>query len=78
MLSIEVKVDEDLLGGARQCVDEQGTTLEALLAEHVALLADRAGRRLSLREQTYAGYRPPEEVVEALRTKASGTKGKTH
>jgi FMN phosphatase YigB (HAD superfamily) len=75
MSSLEVTVDEALLHKARQYADEHGTTLEALLAEHLSELADRAGRRLTVREQTYVDYRPPEEVVEALRTEGSGAKG---
>ena len=78
MSSLEIVVDEALLRKARQYADEHGTTLEALLAEHLAGLADRAGRRPTLREQTYLGYRPPEEVVETLRAEGLGNEGKTH
>ena len=67
MSLIELMVDEALLQGARQYADEHGTTLEALLAEHLAVLADRAGRRLTVREQTYVDYAPSEEVKKALR-----------
>jgi hypothetical protein len=75
MSSLEVTVDEALLHKARQYADEHGTTVEALLAKHLSELADRAGRRLTVREQTYVDYRPPEEVVEALRAQGSGAKG---
>jgi hypothetical protein len=75
---IGLRIDEEILCSARQYADEEGTTLEALLTEHVTLLADRAGRRLTVREQTYADYRPPEEVVEALRAEGLGQNGKAH
>ena len=58
MKKIELTVDEELLGKACQYADEHDTTLEALLTEHMAVLADRAGRRLTVREQTYVDYRP--------------------
>ena len=74
MKNITLTIDEDVLRKAREYADEHGTTLEALLAEHVAFLAGRAGRRLTLREQTYVDYRPPEEVIERLR--AEGLPGK--
>lgn len=67
MKNVTLKLDEAVLDKARQYADEHDTTLEALLAEHVGLLADRAGRRLTVREQTYVDYRPPDEVVEGLR-----------
>ena len=76
MSSLEIVVDEALLRKARQYADEQGSTLEALLAEHLAELAARAGRRLTLREQTYVDHRPHEEVVEALRAEGLGNKRK--
>jgi hypothetical protein len=72
MSSLEIVVDEALLHKARQYADEHGTTLEALLAEYLAELADRAGRRLTVREEIYRDYRPPEEVVEALRAEGLG------
>jgi hypothetical protein len=78
MSSLEIVVDEALLRKARQYADEHGTTLEALPAEHLAELADHAGRRLTVREQIYADYRPPDEVIEALRTEGLGDEGKTH
>jgi hypothetical protein len=67
MTHITLSVDDGLLRKALQYADERETTLEALILEHLAALADRAGRRLTLREQTYADYRPPEQVVERLR-----------
>lgn len=67
METISVSVDEGLLRKARQYADERATTLEALINEHLAVLADRAGRRLTVREETYVDCRPPEEVIEALR-----------
>jgi hypothetical protein len=76
MSSIELEVDEDLLRRARQHAAEHDTTLEALLVEHLAILADRAGRRLTLREQIYVDYRPPEEVIKARRSGGSGNKEK--
>jgi hypothetical protein len=75
MSSLEIVVDDALLRKARQYADEHNTTLEALIAEHLAVLADRAGRRLTVREQTYVDYRPPEEVIEALRAEGLGDKG---
>ena len=74
MKDVTLTVDEDLLRKARQYADERETTLEALIVEHLAVLADRAGRRLTAREQTYVDYRPPEEVIEAMR--AEGLPGK--
>jgi hypothetical protein len=67
MPEITLMLDDELLRKARQFADEHGTTLEALLAEHLSVLADRAGRRLTLREQIYVDASPPEEVIEALR-----------
>lgn len=66
MNDITLSIDGDVLTKARQFADEHGTTLEALIAEHLAVLADRAGRRLTLREQTYVDHKPSEEVVDAL------------
>jgi hypothetical protein len=66
--SIVLALDDSLLRKAHQYADEHDTTLETLLAEHVALLADRAGRQLTVREQTYVDNRPPDEVVQRLRT----------
>jgi hypothetical protein len=59
MKELIVTIDEGLLRKALQYADERETTLEALIIEHLAVLADRAGRRLTLREQTYVDYRPP-------------------
>lgn len=67
MESVTLTLDQAVLIKARQYAKEHGATLETLLAEHVSLLADRAGRRLTVREQTYVDYRPPDEVVERLR-----------
>jgi hypothetical protein len=67
MTTITLDIDEDLLAKARQYADELGTTLEALIAEHLAVLADRAGRRLTAREQIYADHAPSEEVKAWLR-----------
>jgi hypothetical protein len=78
MSLIELEVDEALLRDARRHAAECGTSLEALLTEHLVVLADRAGRRLALREQIYSDYRPPEEVVEALRAEGLGQEGKTN
>jgi uncharacterized protein (DUF4415 family) len=73
---IELNVDEAVLRQARQYADEHQTTLERLLAEYVAVLAGRAGRRLTVREQTYVDYRTPEEVVEALQAEGPGSERK--
>jgi hypothetical protein len=67
MKKITLDIDDHVLAKARQYADEHDTTLEALIGEHLALLADRAGRRLTLREQTYVDYVPPEDVIRALR-----------
>jgi hypothetical protein len=67
MKNITLDIDKDLLAKARQYADEHETTLEALIAEHLAVLADRAGRRLTVREQTYVDCAPSEEVKEQLR-----------
>lgn len=67
MTNITLRIDHELLGKARQYAEEHDTTLEELLVEHLAVLADHAGRRLTVREQTYVDHRPPEEVIEALR-----------
>jgi hypothetical protein len=67
MQDITLKVDDDLLRKVYQYADERETTLEAVLLEYMTVLADRAGRRLTLREETYVDYRPTEEVLEALR-----------
>jgi hypothetical protein len=77
MQEIRLPIDEETLRRARQHADEHGTTLEALLAGHVANLADRAGRHSTVREEIYADYRPPEEVVGALRAEGLGDEGKT-
>jgi uncharacterized protein DUF6364 len=73
MKKIDLTIDEDVLRKARQYADEHGTTLEALIAEHLAVLADRAGRRLTLREQTYVDCRPSEQVIEALQAEGLGS-----
>jgi hypothetical protein len=67
MKKITLPVDEDVLRKARQYADERETTLEALIVEHLAVLADRAGRRLTLREQIYVDCAPSEEVKETPR-----------
>jgi hypothetical protein len=67
VVSIELQVDEALLRKALQYADERETTLEALINEYLAVLADRAGRRLTVREQTYVDCPPSEEVKAALR-----------
>jgi hypothetical protein len=76
MKKINLIIDEDVLRKARQYADEHGTTVEALIAAHMAVLADRAGRRLTLREQTYVDCRPSEEVIEALQAEGFGSKRK--
>ncbi len=76
MNAIIVSVDEAVLSKARRYADEHVTTLEALIAEHLAVLADRAGRRLTLREQIYVDHRPSEEVVDALRAEAAANSQK--
>jgi hypothetical protein len=62
MEDITLTIDEDLLRRARQYADARETTLEALIVEHLAVLADCVGRRLTVREQTYVDCRPPVEV----------------
>ena len=69
-----LQAEEDVIRKARQHAAEQGVALEALLAEHLNVLADRAGRRLTLREQTYVDHRPPEEVIDAVRAEGLGNK----
>ncbi len=76
MQHITLTVDEEVLRKARQYADEHDTTLEALIVEHLVVLADRVGRRLTLREQTYVDHRPPEEVVERLRAEGPPPKQK--
>jgi hypothetical protein len=73
---IELEVDEALLRDARRHAVECGTRLEAPLTAHLVTLADRAGRRLTLREQIYSDYRAPEDVVEALRAEGLRKEGK--
>jgi hypothetical protein len=67
MTHISLKIDEEVLSKARQYADEREVTLEALIVEHLHILADRAGRRLTVREQTYVDCPPSEEVKQALR-----------
>lgn len=76
MKNITIAVDEIVLCKARQYAGEHGNTLEALLAEHLALLADRAGRRLAVREQIYVDHQPSAEVIEALRAEGLGAERK--
>ena len=77
MKNITLTIDEDLLGRARQYANEHGTTLEALIIEHLTMLADGAGRRLTVREQTYVDHRPPEEIIERLRAEGLPPKRKS-
>jgi hypothetical protein len=56
MTHFTLTVDEQVLRRVRQFADEHGTTLEALLSEHMSILADRAGRRLTVREQIYVDH----------------------
>jgi hypothetical protein len=67
MQEITLSIDEELLCKARRFAAERETTLEALIVEHLAVLADRAGRRSTVREQTYVDCAPSEEVKQALR-----------
>jgi hypothetical protein len=76
MENITLSIDAGLLRKARQYADEHGTTLEALIAEHLAVLADRADRRVTLREQTYVDYRPPEDAIDMLRREGPAPKPK--
>jgi hypothetical protein len=76
MERVILQADEDVIRKARQYATEHGAALEALLAEYLAVLADRAGRRLTLREQTYVDHRPSEEVVDALRAEAAANSQK--
>jgi hypothetical protein len=71
MQRITLTVDDDVLHKVRQYAGEHNTTLEALLAQHLALLAGRTGRRLTLREQIYADHAPPRAVADALRAEAA-------
>jgi len=77
MEDITLTINEHLLRDARQYPDERETTLQALIVEHLAVLADRAGRRLTVREQTYVDHRPPGEVIEALRAEGYPSKKKS-
>lgn len=74
MRTITLSIHEDLLLKVRQLADARKTTLEALIVEHLTVLADRAGRRLTLREQMYVDYRPAEAVVETVRAEAPQNK----
>ena len=74
MKNVTLTVDEAVFDKARQYAAERGTTLEALLVEHLAVLAGRAGRRLTLREQTYADCAPSKEVLETLRAEGLDSK----
>jgi hypothetical protein len=67
MKDITIAIDDDLLRKACQYADERETTLEALIVEHLGVLADRAGRRLTAREQIHVDCVPSEEIKEALR-----------
>ena len=58
---------DQVLGHVFKGLELMREALEAQIPEHLAVLADRAARRLTLREQTYVDYQPPDEVVEALR-----------
>ena len=60
---IEIEVDRKAL----QYAEERETSLQALIVEHLAVLVDRAGRRLMAREQFYVDCAPSEEVKKALR-----------
>jgi hypothetical protein len=73
---LTLSVDEELLRKALQYANGRETTLEALIAEHLAVLADRAGRRLTVREQTYVDCAPSEEVKAALRAEGYPRKHK--
>ncbi len=76
MENIILAVDVVVLREARRYAGEHNFTLEALLAGYLSMLADRAGRRPTVREQTYVDYRPPGEVIEAHRAEWLRDKGK--
>ena len=56
MAELKITLERELLRRAEKLAATNGTTVEALIREH---LTDRVGRRRTVREQIYRDYEPP-------------------
>ncbi len=63
MAELIISIDDKLLQLTKDYAEKNGTTVEALVQQHLTGLV---GRRRTVREQIYRGYEPPTEVVERL------------
>ena len=65
MAELKITLDDELLRRVVKFAESEGTTVEALLIDH---LNGIVGRRRTVREQLYRDYEPPAEVIGRLQS----------